>query len=102
MIRGRGASTRRIGLFAKDTILWPFPRFSQAAVANTHLPVYRTYADKSASGEVLNDLFLNTTQITFTNAEGKELRIRFRLFSSFRLTWTAPDCSFQTTIWERI
>ena len=64
MIRGRGASTRRIGLFAKDTILWPFPRFSQAAVANTHLPVYRTYADKSAPDRALNDLFLK-------NANGK-------------------------------
>ena len=39
------------------TILWPFPRFSQAAVANTHLPVYRTYAERVRRTESYN-LFL--------------------------------------------
>jgi hypothetical protein len=95
MIRGRSASTRRIGLFAKATIFWLFPRFSQAVVANTHLPVYRTYDDKSAPERVFNDLFLG-------NANGKGLLIRFRILPSFIRSWTALDCCFATEIWERI
>ena len=53
-----GASTRRIGLSAKDTISLAVPKVSQAAVANTHLPVYRTYTDKSAPERYLERPFL--------------------------------------------